>query len=93
MVCDNLRVKITDFGLSKRIENSQEPMSNVGTKGWRAPEQNGTVGGASILPFKTDIYIFGIIGYWLATTKSFDTIDVYFKKLDFEALNKKKIYS
>lgn len=61
-------IKIADFGISKRIEEGNRPLSTLcGTQGYIAPEMYGFVKGDSV--YATDIWAFGEIVFQLLTKK------------------------
>jgi len=71
LIFADFRIKISDFGLSKLIDNTAtargKSMSGVGTPVFMAPEIVGKVKGATPKPFKTDIYSLGLTLYYMMT--------------------------
>ena len=86
LIFEDGRVKLSDFGLSKRINSTLsklKTMSGYGTLGFMAPEISGTVRGAKPQPFKTDIYSLGLTFYYMMTMQFVDSEDLFRKTIPF----------
>ncbi len=55
------------------------------------PEIAGTVNGATVLPFKTDIYSFGLTVSWMMLKNVPDTYDLYQKSIPFKDCYSKEL--
>jgi len=83
----DFRVKISDFGLSKLINNTTvsrvKSMTGVGTPVFMAPEILGKIRGVAPKPFKTDIYSLGMTVYYMMTMQYADMVEIHQKTLPF----------
>ena len=81
LIFTDFRIKISDFGLSKLINNTSvsrfRTMTGVGTPAFMAPEILGRIRGVSPKPFKTDIYSLGLTVYYLMTMQYADMVEIY----------------
>ncbi len=84
LIFPNLRIKISDFGLAKLTEESKLSMTKCGTMKFSAPEILGTVRGASVLPFKADIYSLALTASWMMLKDLPDMYDIYQKCIPFK---------
>ena len=83
LIYDNMRIKISDFGLAKLTDVSKATMTFCGTMMFCAPEILGTVRGAKPLPFKTDIYSLGLTACFMMIQRVPGMDEIYLKKIEF----------
>lgn len=87
LIFPDFRIKISDFGLSKLINNTAtaraKSMTGVGTPVFMAPEIFGKIRGVTPKPFKTDIYSLGLTLYYMMTMQYADSIEIHMKTLPF----------
>ncbi len=77
LIFPNMRIKISDFGLAKLVDQSKISMTKCGTMKFAAPEILGTVRGASVLPFRPDIYSLALTGCWMMLKDIPDMLDIH----------------
>lgn len=65
LLCEDNHVKVSDFGLSKRLERGALPRSHVGTPAWKAPEMIDSLS----YDEKVDVYSFGIVMWELLSCR------------------------
>ncbi len=83
LIFPNMRIKISDFGLAKITNESKQSMTKCGTMYFEAPEILGKVRGASVFPFKTDIYSLALTASWMMLKEIPDVYDIYTKSVPF----------
>ncbi len=83
LIFQDLKIKISDFGLAKNTDESRLTMTKCGTMMFCAPEILGTVKGAKPMPFKTDIYSLAMTACWMMTKGIPDMFDIHSKTIEF----------
>lgn len=64
-----IKVKISDFGLSKRVVDGTELRTEVGTENYTAPEIVGLLSGRSSYSNAVDMWSLGCLVYYMLTKK------------------------
>lgn len=82
-VFSGMKIKIAGFFLSKFTENELGTMTQCGTAMFCAPEAEITVRESISLPFRTDIYSFGLTACWMMMKMVPLILEIYKKDIKF----------